>query len=161
MDEEVAGSVYCGILISIPGVVAWVTGQPFVFPSLGPSAFMLSFRRDRTNSARQVVGGHIIGVVAGWIAYTVFALGLTLGNVDGFASLSGLRLSASGVSSVTLTAAGMAKTETVHPPACASTLIVSLGILTSIDELLIIIVSVVLVFVVHAVLSYFSVWKQA
>jgi len=43
MREGAAFSaLYVGILLSVPGLLAWVTGQAFIFPSLGPSAFLLA-----------------------------------------------------------------------------------------------------------------------
>jgi hypothetical protein len=38
-------SLSAGLLFAVLGAVAWVTGQPFIFPSLGPSAFVLAFER--------------------------------------------------------------------------------------------------------------------
>lgn len=186
MKEAVTASLYCGFLLIVPGSIAWITAQPFIFPSLGPSAFVLAFNQDKKTSAYQVVGGHLIGVIAGWLAYSMFASGIVLTDIHEFASLSGLRLSISGVSSVTLTAGGMTKTQSVHAPACATTLIytrtrfiqrychlidrkqswyqghrhlkvdlfvsgciVSLGILASLIDVGIIMVSVVLMFVTH------------
>jgi len=47
MREGAAFSaLYVGILLSVPGLLAWVTGQAFIFPSLGPSAFLLATVRE-------------------------------------------------------------------------------------------------------------------
>ena len=43
--RRIGTSLYSGLLFAVLGVIAWVSGQPFVFPSLGPSAFILSFER--------------------------------------------------------------------------------------------------------------------
>ena len=51
-------------LVLVPGVAAWVLGQPPIFPSLGPSAFVL-VRDENEDRVRRVVGGHLIGVVSG------------------------------------------------------------------------------------------------
>jgi len=49
MREGAAFSaLYVGILLSVPGLLAWVTGQAFIFPSLGPSAFLLATVRGRS-----------------------------------------------------------------------------------------------------------------
>ncbi|MDZ7745290.1 MAG: hypothetical protein U5K28_01710 [Halobacteriales archaeon] len=61
------------------GLLAWLSGLPFVFPSLGPSAYVLavlallaverSVQRlvadADTSRPSQVVGGHLIGIAAG------------------------------------------------------------------------------------------------
>ena len=36
MRKEVGTSLYAGFLFTVLGATAWATGQPFVFPSLGP-----------------------------------------------------------------------------------------------------------------------------
>lgn len=77
-----------------------------------------------------VIGGHLVAVVAGLIGYHVFASGLVVVQVLQTASpFAGelARLSASSVVAMTLTTIGMLLTDTNHPAACATTLIVSLG----------------------------------
>ncbi|MFT4947254.1 MAG: hypothetical protein ACI8TL_001494, partial [Natronomonas sp.] len=68
MRQQVGTSLYAGTLFVVLGGVAWASGQPFVFPSLGPSAFILAFdrRSDRTTTYR-IVGSHAIGGVAGFL----------------------------------------------------------------------------------------------
>ena len=58
------------ILVLVPGAAAWILGQPLIFPSLGPSAFALVLDENE-NRARRVVGGHLIGVLSGLVAYHV------------------------------------------------------------------------------------------
>ena len=36
--RRVGTSLYAGFLFAVLGAVAWASGQPFIFPSLGPSA---------------------------------------------------------------------------------------------------------------------------
>jgi hypothetical protein len=72
-------SLYAGVLFTVLGAVAWRSGQPFVFPSLGPSAFLLAFeRRGRRERLSRVVASHAIGGVAGRLAYTLLGAGVTL-----------------------------------------------------------------------------------
>ncbi|MFC7202338.1 HPP family protein [Haloferax namakaokahaiae] len=136
--------VAAGGLFAVLGLIAWVTGQPFVFPSLGPSAFALAFetRREKVRP-RRVVGSHLIGALAGFAAYSVLASGVSLTAVPPALSIAGLQLILSGVVSVVVTGWGMLVTDTVHPPACATTLIVSLGLLSSAFDVGVIVVSVV------------------
>ncbi|WP_101294231.1 HPP family protein [Halegenticoccus soli] len=147
-------SVYAGFLISVLGAVAWLTGRAFIFPSLGPSAYLLaSVRRGEIISARYFLGGHAIGVVAGLLAYNVFAPGLAITGAAPSLSPDQLRLVGSAVTSVALTTAGMAWTDAVHPPACATTLIVSLGLLPSPIDGIIILVSVAILFAIHVAVT--------
>jgi len=119
--------IHVCVLVLIPGVAAWVFGRPLIFPSLGPSAFALVLDEDE-NRFRRVIGGHLIGVVSGLIAYHALAHGLSLAALVPALSANGLRIVASGVISIALTTASMWATRTSHAPACATTLIVSLGV---------------------------------
>jgi hypothetical protein len=111
------------------GTLAWLSGRPFIFPSLGLSAFILAFDRrgERTRTDR-VVGSHLIGGVVALVADTLLATGITLTPSPDAASPAGLRLAASGVLSIVLTSWGMIATDTHHAPACATAVILSLGL---------------------------------
>lgn len=150
--QGIETGVVAGSLFAVLGLVAWATGQPFVFPSLGPSAFVLAFetRREKVHP-RRVIGGHLIGAVAGFAAYSLLASGVSLTAVPPAFSIAGLRLVLSGIVSVAVTGWGMLATDTVHPPACATTLIVSLGLLSSAVEVGVIVVSVVVLVGVNEV----------
>jgi len=143
-------SLYAGVLFTLLGLAAWASGQPAIFPSLGPTAFVLAneYRGGRVRG-RRVVGGHVIGGVVGLAAYTAVASGLSVTAVPPALSADGLRLAASATLSVVLTSWGMIATDTVHPPACATTLIVSLGLLSTPRRVGIIVVSVVALVAVH------------
>lgn len=153
--ERVGTSLYAGFLFTVLGSAAWASGQPFVFPSLGPSAFILAFDRrgERTRTYR-VVGSHLIGAIAGYIAYTALASGVTLTATPDPLSGDGLRLTASGFSSLVLTSWAMIATDTNHAPACATTLIVSLGLLSTALEVATIVVSVIILVEVHVIVLY-------
>lgn len=134
-------SVDASLLIGALGVILWATGRAFVFPSLGPTAFVLALRPGRY-CAREVIGGHLCGVLGGLLAYFLVANGLVLTDMPPARSWAAVRLAGSGALSVALTAVGMIGTRTVHAPACATTLIVSLGVLTTLLDAAIIMVSV-------------------
>ncbi len=141
------------LLLSVPALIAWVTGRPFIFPSLGPSAFSLVIGKTAGNTVRKVMGGHLIGVAGGLVAYHLVASGLTLGALPSSFSLSLLRLAASGVISVVLTTAGMLKLQAEHPPACATTLIVSLGIMVTFRDAICIMLAVAVMYAVHKLIA--------
>lgn len=148
--RRVGTSLYAGLLFTLLGVIAWVSGQPFIFPSLGPSAFILAFERqgERTRTYR-VVGSHLIGGVAGLLAYTLLASGIAITGATDPLSIEGLRLTTSATLSIVITSWGMIATDTIHAPACATTLIVSLGLLSTPLQVAIIVVSVVLLVEFH------------
>ena len=141
--HRVGTSLYAGVLFVVLGVLAWVSGQPFIFPSLGPSAFILAFQRDGDRTGLvSVVVSHLIGGVAGLLAYSLLAGGVSLVADPTAFSTGGLRLVASATLSLVVTSLGMISTDTVHAPACATTLIVSLGLLSTPIQVAVIVVGV-------------------
>ena len=148
--RRVGTSLYAGLLFTVLGGIAWISGEPFVFPSLGPSAFILAFeRRGEQTRTYRIIGSHLIGAIAGLLAYSVLAAGVSLTTTPPPVSIDGLRLTLSGVLSIILTVWGMIATGTIHPPACATTLIVSLGLLSTPLQVAIIAVSVVILVEFH------------
>jgi hypothetical protein len=157
MRRRLGTSLYAGLLFTVLGVIAWGSGQPFIFPSLGPTAFVLAFdrRSERTRTYR-IVGSHLIGGVAGLIAWSAVAAGVSITGTPPPLSVEGFRLTASATVSIVLTSWTMIATDTIHPPACATTLIVSLGLLSTPLRVGIIVGSVTILVLFHAgVLSLF------
>jgi CBS-domain-containing membrane protein len=133
------------MLILVCGTVAWASGYPVLFPSLGPSAHLLATRPASPESApRRVVGGHAIGVIVGLGVHVLIAPNLGLSAFSVPLTAAGLRLGVAAVLSMVLTTAAMAATGVRHPPACATTLLVALGILAKPIDGVIIMVAVCL-----------------
>lgn len=133
------------IAIGIMAFVAYVTDEPFVFPSLGPTAFLLFYTPLlATASPRNTIGGHAIGAAAGYLALVVF--GLTDAAPALATSVTGARVGAAALS-LGLTSGAMVWARVPHPPAGATTLIVSLGILREPEQLVVLMVAVVLLVV--------------
>ncbi|MFA9416112.1 HPP family protein [Natrinema sp. HArc-T2] len=154
-DRGAVATLYVGVLLAVPGTLAWVTGQPLIFPSLGPSAFLLATSRDESVTApRRVIGGHLVGVVAGLLAYHTIAPGLEVTAAAPMLATDQFRLVTSGVVAVALTSGGMLATETGHPPACATTLIVSLGLLPLAVDAMLIAVAVIILVGAHELLTH-------
>lgn len=113
--------------------IAAVTGEPFIFPSLGPAAFLFFYAPLAPSaSPRNTVLGHLVGVCAGWVSLQLFGLAHV-----GPALLHGVsapRILAAAFS-LGLTSGLMVLLRTPHPPAAATTLIISLGILTTAEQL--------------------------
>jgi len=113
--------------IAIMAGLALVTGQAFIFPSLGPTAFLFFYTPlAPAASPRNAIYGHLIGVAAGWGSLAVFGLrdvGPALSE-----GVDGHRVAAAALS-LGLTSGAMVLLRSPHPPAGATTLIISLGIL--------------------------------
>src|SRR6478735_11233169 len=63
------------ITIALLAAVAMISRTPFVFPSLGPTAFLFFFTpRAPAASPRHTVYGHAIGIVCGYGALWLFGL---------------------------------------------------------------------------------------
>ncbi len=133
------------ISIAIMAGTALVTGAPTIFPSLGPTAFLLFYTPTTpAASPRNTILGHLVGVLAGYGSLVLFGLaaaepametGVTTGRV-GAAALS-----------LALTSGAMVWLKVPHPPAGATTLIISLGILREPWQLVVLMVAVTLLVV--------------
>jgi len=133
------------IAIGVMASVAVVTGEPFVFPSLGPTAFLLFYTPLLpAASPRNTLGGHVIGAAAGYLSLVVF--GLTDAAPALASSVTGARVGAAALS-LGLTSGAMVWARVPHPPAGATTLIVSLGILREPGQLVVLMAAVALLVV--------------
>lgn len=131
------------ISIGIMAGVALATGQPFIFPSLGPTAFLLFYTPLLASaSPRNTVTGHLIGVIAGYLALVIF--GLTAAGPALQEGVTPPRVLAAALS-LGVTSGVMVWLHVPHPPAGATTLIVSLGIMTRPVELVVLMLAVVLI----------------
>ena len=124
------------LTIALLALLAVLTNSPFVFPSLGPTAYLLFIAPLAENSSpRNTILGHAIGLICGYAAFTLTgAANLPFGAHPGVywprIIAAALSLSATGGFMVLFRAS--------HPPAGATTLIVSLGIISQPKELVII-----------------------
>lgn len=135
--------VLTAVVLAVSGCVGLAAHQPWLFPSLGPTV-MLFFESPEQPSARPVntLIGHLIGIAIGTGCLALFGLighasapagGLTPGYV------------AAGALSVAGTTLILTLLHRPHPPAGASTLIISLGILSSPAQIAAMVGAVVLV----------------
>jgi CBS-domain-containing membrane protein len=124
------------LTIALLAVLAVFTNSPFVFPSLGPTAYLLFFAPlAETSSPRNTILGHAIGLICGYAAFALTgAANLPFGVHPG---VYWPRILAAALS-LSTTGAFMVLLRAGHPPAGATTLIVSLGIISKPKELVII-----------------------
>lgn len=130
------------ISIGLMSILAIITHSPFIFPSLGPTAFLFFYTpMAPSSSPRNTIIGHAIGIVAGYLSLVVTGLTAT-----GPALVVGVTLprAIAAALSLGLTAGLMVILKSPHPPAGATTLIISLGILIQPWQLLLLMVAVIL-----------------
>lgn len=129
------------ISIALMSVLALVTHSPFIFPSLGPTAFLFFYTPTAPSaSPRNTIIGHLVGICAGYFALAV--TGLTAASAATATGVTWPRVIAAALS-LGLTAGLMVLLRSPHPPAGATTLIVSLGILSTPYQLVILMCGVI------------------
>lgn len=130
------------ITIAVLALLALISHNPFVFPSLGPTAYLLFFSPlAEASSPRNTVFGHAIGLLCGYGAFVLTGAGTQPFGVHH--AIFWPRILAAALS-LSATGAVMVLFRVSHPPAGATTLIVSLGIISQPRELVVIEVAVFL-----------------
>lgn len=132
--EALYNFIGCLLALAASGFAAYLVSEPLLFPSLGPTAFLFfEYPLSSGASPRNTLIGHLVGIVAGALSLAIFGLlahpsvlqeGVTLTRV-GAAALS-----------MALTGTLLLLLRASHPPAGATTLIVSLGFLQTPHEML-------------------------
>lgn len=146
LPPRLVWAVYVGVngfvTIGLLALLALVTGSPFVFPSLGPTAYLFFFSPlAEAASPRNTILGHAIGLICGYAAFAV-----TAGFEPPIVAHGSVHLARVLAAALSLAATGamMALLRVSHPPAGATTLIVALGIICQPKELVVIEIAVVL-----------------
>jgi CBS domain-containing membrane protein len=130
------------ISIGIMSALALITHTPFIFPSLGPTAFLFFYTPTAPSaSPRNTIIGHAIGICAGYFSLVV--TGLTMAGPALTVGITWPRVIAAALS-LGLTSGLMVLFKSPHPPAGATTLIISLGILTQPWQLVVLMIAVIL-----------------
>jgi hypothetical protein len=132
-----------GTLIMVISLLAWLSHQPLIFASLGPTAYE-QIETPRQSSARpyNVVVGHLIGIAAGFIALYLTSAWSMPGVTTGHVTMP--RVEAAVLSAV-LTVLGTLAARATQPAAVASALLVSLGVMQSWRDGLVMIAAVLLI----------------
>ncbi len=132
-------------LLFIVALAGWLTHKPLIFASLGPTAYELIETPERqTARPYNVIVGHLIGVVAGF-------LGIYLTNAWNAPTISSGTVSPQRIGS-SIIAAGLTVFLTLllkasQPAAVATTLLIALGVLQRGQDAFIIMGSVILLFI--------------
>src|SRR6185437_6365414 len=102
-------------LLMVSGGLGLLFGQPWLFPSLGPSALLHAYH-PQNPAARlyNTIAGHTLGIVAGYVAVFAFRAH-SVPAVMSTEDLTFQRLGAS-VLSIYLTILGQILVRAFHPP---------------------------------------------
>ncbi len=128
-DEErvisALAATHGGLAIVTISVCAWLTNLPLLFPSLGPSAFILFTKPFSPDAApRSVVMGHCTAIIAGLIVRIVVeALSGTVITMDAGELTTYLSASLA----LCVTCFLLVRLSVSHAPACATAIIVAVG----------------------------------
>lgn len=135
------GAISMGLL----AVVALWTQEAFIFPSLGATAFILFYMpMAAPASPRNTLLGHTIGAFVGWLSLAAFGLLETSSAIT-----SGVDWPRVGAAALSLggTSCLMVLLRATHPPAGATALIVSLGLMPRLAQMPVLLMAVVLLLV--------------
>jgi CBS domain-containing membrane protein len=139
-------AIYTGVgslvAMLVSAGAAWATKQPLLFPSLGASAFLFfETPMAEVASPRNTIIGHYVGAAVGF--FWLFAFGL-IGKPDALAVGYTAGRWAAVALSLSITGATLRLLRAAHPPAGATTLIVSLGLLNTGHDMFILVLAVLL-----------------
>lgn len=123
----------CLLALALSGLAAHFARNPLIFPSLGPTAYLVfEAPMSAQSSPRNTLIGHLIAILSGVFSLAVFGL---LDDPSAFQEgVTFARVGAAALS-LALTGAAMPLLRASHPPAGATVLIVSLGLLQTLPEL--------------------------
>jgi CBS-domain-containing membrane protein len=103
-----------------------------------------------------VIGGHACGILGGLVSYYLVVDPYSLLLLSEAVSTPGIFLGLGAVLSIAITTFLMLMFQVSHPPACATTLIISLGILPYWYDGLVILIAVVILYYVYWVYQKIS-----
>lgn len=115
-----------GVLTLIPGLLGLAAGNPWLFPSLGPTAFLQAANPQQPESRfYNTLVGHLLGIAAA-VAAIMLTGALAEPSVLATHQLYPHRVWASALA-VALTLLFQLLLRASHPPAAATTLLITLG----------------------------------
>ncbi len=126
--ELVWSPLMSGGLVLFAGLLSLWLEQPWLFPSLGPTAFIQA-HRPRAKVARlyNTLVGHLLGIAVGYGCVWLCGAAGTL-SVSAAGHAVSARVAASALA-VALTMLGELALRAYHPPAAATTLIITVGVM--------------------------------
>src|SRR3954451_22452135 len=130
------------LTIGLSGLVAWAVDEPLVFPSLGATAFLFfETPMAEVASVRNTVIGHTVGTLVEFFWMNVFCF---VGDPSAIVTGFDAKRVACVALSLCFTGGILRLLRAAHPPAGATTVIVSVGLLTTVHQIAILMGGVVL-----------------
>ena len=135
------------------GLVSWLAGIPLIWPSLGPTAYILAFDEDKNHRFEKVFGAHVLGALSGLLTHHIFATDLSINSISYPLESTGINIAISAIVALSLTTGLMRGTGWTHSPACATTLIIALGLISGSQAtgVLFILGAVILIYGIHLI----------
>jgi hypothetical protein len=141
IPDPVWGSIAAGGLLLVVGFLGVLAGFPWLVPSLGPTAVLIAVTPAHpTARPWNTIVGHAGGIVAGFAAVAVIGAA-SAPTVLGDHQLVPVRVAAAAIA-IALTVGAGFLLRASHPPAAATTLLVALGSIATLEQALIVLVGV-------------------
>ena len=142
IPDPIWGPLTGGLLIAAVGLLGIIAGLPWLVPSLGPTAVLIAVSPGHpTARAWNTIVGHAGGLFAGFVAVAI-AGAAAAPSVLGDHQLVVTRVVAAAIAIALTMAIGFLLRAT-HPPAAATTLLVALGAISTLEQATVVFVGVV------------------
>jgi hypothetical protein len=133
VPDSLWGPLVAATLILVVGALGVVAESPWLVPSLGPSAVLIALTPIHpTARPWNTIVGHFGGLVAGALALTVLGAWAAPTVMGDHVLVASRVLAATIAILLTLVIGSMARAS--HPPAAATTLLVALGGIATLDQ---------------------------
>ena len=145
-SELIWPAAMAALLLLIVGLTAWGGGQPWLFPSLGPTAYLIAKYPDLpTSRVYNCIVGHLVGLAAGFAAVAIFDAWQA--PVVPLQEVTAPRVWAAAVA-VGLTILGNTALRSGHPPAAATTLLIALGTFHTARDAALVVIGVLILVII-------------
>jgi hypothetical protein len=126
IPDDIWAPFWEGALILVVGIAAWASGHPWLFSSLGPTAYEQA-EKPHLKSARlyNVIVGHFVGLGCGFLGVAIMNAWGTP-KVNEITAVSMARLGSAVIAVVATTFLNL-KLDSGQPAALATALLISLG----------------------------------
>jgi hypothetical protein len=141
IPDPIWGSLAAAALLLVVGLLGVLIGVPWLVPSIGPSAVLIAVTPAHpTARPWNTIVGHAGGLASGFAAVALLGAA-SAPSVLGDHQLVPIRVLAAAVA-IGLTVAGGFLLRATHPPAAATTLLVALGSIATLEQGLIVMAGV-------------------
>lgn len=128
MDERAIWASGHGVVfLAVLAGISFASGFWGILIALAPAAYLLVlFPHNEDNSPKTVVVSHLTALVAGWVAYTALAQGITPTSIEPM-SEPGLRIIGSALLAFVASTAVFYALHVTHPMAYVTTFTAAIG----------------------------------